>query len=565
MTGTLASAALLTAAGVVRADRSAAQGPSALFLEKKGRYAEAAMYYERALRGFQEVWIQFWYRGEMSRAHPMTRQLLSEYRDRLTSCLRKARLEQAARERMADANEFWMGEFVDEELGGYKLAFARRAEEAEKHGDFLFARELRRAAAEYCRLVRIPYHERVASKLEKRGRRAEALLHRDVVTACRARAAEHQTLAQGDAALAGIPGLQAPASTPDVRQHYFNSYRLYHQRVLSADGGRWLTGRTPAQVAAALKGRGLKHADEKARLAAVTVLANLGERDALVGALADRSARVRLAAARGLSASRWAEGWAACRRHADADVRETIDPRTCPAGEHVLARTDSITELLRGLASPSADTRAFCRDALARITGRAEASPQAWRTWWQTLGDARAGLTRTAPDGTPALDGTVDFGAWWQSGVRSVHNRPNPLLTYGKPARIRWHGHLVVTHVGTYRFHVRGRGEKVKTFDKHEGLYFTTPCTTLSVDGRTVLPNPSDVVEDAKMHVRIDRGGPLRLEPGLHEIILTFELKGAGAGPWQGPSVRLYWESDRFLREVVPVRHLISLKAGGKR
>ena len=66
------------------------------------------------------------------------------------------------------------------------------------------------------------------------------------------------------------------------------------------------------------------------------------------------------------------------------------------------------------------------------------------------------------------------------------------------------------------------------------------------------------------MHVRIDRGEPLRLEPGLHEVCLTFDLKGAGTGPWQGPSVRLYWESDHFLCEVVPARHLISLKEKGK-
>jgi hypothetical protein len=40
-----------------------------------------------------------------------------------------------------------MGEYVDQELGGYKLAFARRAEEAERHGGFLFAEKKASARA----------------------------------------------------------------------------------------------------------------------------------------------------------------------------------------------------------------------------------------------------------------------------------------------------------------------------------------------------------------------------------------------------------------------------------
>ena len=58
-------------------------------------------------------------------------------------CLQKAELGEAELEHMATVNEIWMAEYVDQELGGYKLAFAYRAEEAEKHGDFLLGEQLR--------------------------------------------------------------------------------------------------------------------------------------------------------------------------------------------------------------------------------------------------------------------------------------------------------------------------------------------------------------------------------------------------------------------------------------
>jgi len=545
---------------VARADRSSAQGDPGLILEKAGKYAEAAVYYQRALRGLQEVWVKFWYYGELSKAHKVMQQITAEYQDRLKRCLQKAKMGKTQRQQMEFVNELWMGEYVDVELGGYKLAFAYRAEEAEKHGDFLFAEKLRLAAADYCRLVAIPYHGQLASKLEKRQQRGEAALHRKVATEYKQQAVEHEMLARGDKVLAGIPGLQAPPSQPDVRQHYFNAYRVYHQRVLAAKGGKWITGRTPQQVAAILKKKGCQNTDERARFASVVILGNLGEREAMLTALADQSPRVRLAAAKALAATRWADGWAACYRHEDAKVRKAVEPLLESAGKQMLSRTISITELLRGLESASARTRAFCQTAMQRITGKKEMSVSAWRAWWKGLGNAKPGLRRTGPDGLTALDETIDLGTWWQSGERSIMNRPNPLSKYSFPARFQWRGHLVVTRAGNYQFYVRSRGEKRKAFDKYRSLYFTSPCAKLYLDGSPALSNPFGVIEDAKMHVRIDCSEPIKLKPGLHTILLELDVKSAGTGPWQSPSVRLYWSSEHFLRQLVPADYLLHME-----
>jgi len=569
--GTAAAAFCVCAllAGIVRADRSAAQGAPGYVLEKAGKHAEAALYYHRSLRGFQEVWFKFWYYGDMAKAHPMAQQLLDEYQARLAACLEKAKADAAQRARMEWLNELWMGEYVDQELGGYKLAFAPRAEEAETHGDFLFAEKLRLAAADYCRLVAAPYHERLAARLEGRQQREEAALHRKAAEDYQRQAAAHEALSRGDKLLARIPGLQGPTAPPDPRQladHYFKSYVAYHQRVLSVKGDAWLTGRTPQHVAATLTQSGLKHADESARLASVVVLANLGAKEALLAALADPSPSVRRAAARALARIRWADGWGACRRHADASVREAVQSLLEPAGTHALARTAAIVELLRGLEGASAETRAFCQTALERVTGEKRASVGAWREWWKGLGNAAPGLTRTGPAGAPVADDTVDFGAWWQSGERSLQGRLNPLMAYPEAGKVQWHGSLVVTRSGDYRFYVRNHGEQSpQAYNWKLGgdvgvIHFTTPSARLLVDGNPVLPNPADAVEDAKVNMRIDYSRPIRLEPGLHTLLLELDLKCARAGMWKGPSARLDWSSGHFLRQLVPAEHLVHVQ-----
>ena len=542
------------------ADRSSSQGDPGIVLEKAGRYAEAAMYYQRALRGLQEVWVKFWYYDDVSKAHEVMQQILAEYQTRLNACLQKAKMGKVQREQMELVNELWMEEYVVQELGGYKLAFAYRAEEAEKHGDFLFAEKLRLAAAEYCQLVVIPYHKQLASKLERRQQRGKADLHRKAAEEYKQQVVEHEIIAQGDNLFAGIPGLQGPPSQPDaslLSQHYFKSYKVYHQRVLAVKDSQWITGRTPQQVADILKQKGLKHADESARFASVVVLANLGEKEAMLTALADPSPRIRLAAAGALAATRWADGWAACYRHTNAEVRKAIAPLLEPVGKQVFSRTNLITELIQGLESSSTETSDFCQTAMQRITGKKEMSATAWRDWWHGLGNAKPGLIRMGPDRSSVVDETIDIGTWWQSGERSIQNRPNPLSKYSFPARFQWRGHLVVTRAGNYQFYVRSRGEKGKAFDKYGSLYFTSPCAKLYIDGSLALPNPSVVVEDAKMHVRIDCSEPIKLEPGLRTILLELDVKSAGTGPWQSSSVRLYWSSEHFLRQLVPAKHLI--------
>jgi hypothetical protein len=542
----------------LRADRGAGQSASGRALEKAGKHTEAALYYQRAMLAFREVWRKFWPHIDAA--------IVKEYEDRLTGCLEEAHLGTAQLENMGYINTLWVEEYIDQELGGFKLAFPYRAEEAEKHGDFLLAEQLHLAAADFYRIVAIPYHEQMASQPGKP--RTEAALHRQIIEEYELRAEKHKRMAQGDKILGGMGGLQAPQSPPapsGLSQHYFKVYHLYHERVLSFEESRWLTGRTPQQVAEILKQGGLRHPKEAARFASVVVLAQLGERDAVLTALEDPSSQVRRAAAEALASFRWATGWAACYQHKDQDVRKTIDPLLECADNQPLARTATIVELLQGLDSSSDTIRSFSREALSRITGRALLSADQWHRWWADMGHAQPGLRRSVSGGSAVVDDVIDFGAWWQSGMYSIQNRPNPFANYSFPVKILWRGHLAVARSGQYRFFLRNRGNKGHSSEPSNGL-FTSPCAQLFIDGEAVLSDPKGVVEDTYPYMRIDYSEAIELEAGLHEILLEFAVESAdpkfGMGPHnkdRKPCVRLYWSSEHFLRQLIPVEHLIHL------
>jgi hypothetical protein len=564
--GTILVLGLAPLLGVeARADRAAGQAVPARTLEKTGKHALAALYYHRALRALQEVWLKYWKFQDLAKfgyKPQLINQMVGEYRKGYSRCLQRAGMTQAQRVQMDRVNELWMEELVDQELGGFKQAFAYRAEEAEKHGDFLLATRLRTAAADYCRLVAGPYHQGRAA----RSSGAQANLHRAAVAEYLRRAGVHSLLARGDRALAAIPGLQGPASRPNARLlvgHYAKAYKCFHLRVIGFKGGRWLTGKTPRGVAAILKAKGLKHPDESARFASVVILANLGEKDSLLAALADRSARVRLAAAEALGRIGWADGWAACGAHTDPAVRRAVAPLLRPAGENVLARARVVAELLRGLSSSSAGTKDFCRKTLERVAGRKESSADAWRAWWKKLGNARPGLKRSGPGSASAVDRTVDVGTWWQ---KALGNHPNPLAKGASPGKVRWSGRLVVAKAGAYRFYVRSRGGTKRALDGLGPAYFTSrSCAALQLDGKALLAKPSLVVRDTYPHMHIDCSEPVSLKPGLHRIVLELDVKSVSAADRNGPCARLYWSSDHFLRRVIPADNLIHLEgtAGG--
>lgn len=179
------------------------------------------------------------------------------------------------------------------------------------------------------------------------------------------------------------------------------------------------------------------------------------------------------------------------------------------------------------------------------------------------------GLTRTGPGVPAAVDATVDFGAWWQSGHRSIQNRPNPLLEYPLPTTVQWRGYLAVLQTGNYQFYVRNRGEGMssgKKMGKHFGnLYFSEPCVKLMVDGKMVVSDASDVVKDGVGGMRLEFSKPVQLDEGLHEMQLEFnihsydDMASASRKFIVGgqPCMRLYWSSEHFLRELVPTDRLI--------
>jgi len=563
-----------------RGDRSLRQQDPAFMYEKAGEYAKAALYWHRAMRGVSEVWIPFMW-GDVSNAPGKFKEyanFVPEYQDRLKKCLHLGSVDGAQLSHIEFINEIWMNELVEQEDGGFRASSGMRAKEAEKRGDFLLAEVLRRGQARFFRMVAIPYHEQAAETCEKRGQRNEAMLHRQAAKDYEHRAVEAEMLAKGDNVLAGIPGFGGKSPWVGIKLGHTISTAFrdaYYRRVLSAKGEPQISI-TAEQVSAMLKKQGLRHAEEPVRFAAVSVLANLGEKEAVLSALDDATATVRLAAAKALAATWWAKGWAACANHRDVKVRTLMEPMLEPANMNVHFRTYEITELIRGLDSSSVGTRSFCQTALERITGRKLKGSSVWALWWKKLGNARPGLVRAAAGLPPEVDETIDFGSWWQSGFGSTEHRPNSLLEYSLPTTIEWRGYLVVTESGEYRFYVRNRGESIRSGRRVRRTagrysfpaYFPAALIRLEIDGEMILPGKdSEVVEDPSAWMRLDFTKPLRLNTGLHGIRLEFTIQSyddfasvGKAGIWGGtPCVRLYWSSEHFLRELVPADHLVTI------
>jgi hypothetical protein len=549
--------------------------------EKAGKYADAALYWQRALRGLQEIYMPFFWNGDPATYAPGKYseeyvKLPIEFKDRFTKCLELGKVDDAGRRRIEAINEVWMSEMIDHEGGDPRIACARRAMEAEKHGDFRYAEIMRRGEARFYRVVAIPYHQRTAEACEKQGRTAEAALHRQRIGDCEEQAAIADTLAAGDKVLSGVRGLGGPSPYVGIALYPDKSNPVAFQgvfpnRVFSWDG-KW-KGPSTEEVGIILKQEGLKHSSEAVRLSAVTVLANLGDTESVRTALNDSTPRVRLAAAKALVLMRWADGWAACAMHADAEVRAAAERLFESVQENPLFHTHAITTLMAGLHSASDETKSFCHKALLKISGESK-KPEEWSAWWKQLGNARSGLTRTGSGVPPEMDETLDFGAWWHSGHGAIHHLPNPVLKYQPPTTIRWSGYLAVRKGGQYCFYVRNLGEGISGRNRvtvqgrpgFPGLFLPESCVKLRIAGKDVLSHPSDAMLDPAGGTRIDIGNPIRLNAGLHEISVEFDFRGyvkmetaKKMGVLGGyPCVRLYWSSDFFLRELVPAQCLVT-------
>jgi len=561
---------------IALADRSSQNMDPAYAFEKAGKFDKAAMYYHRLLRGLIETYISFHWNGDAAAnaagkyADEYTK-ILAEMQERYKNCLAKSGLSPEQVRNFEFINYLWMTELVDEEGGGQRTACHLIAPEAERCGDFTLAEFLRRGEARYWRVVAVPFHEKSAREWDAAGRANLAALHRLAAKACADRALAADRFALGAKALRAVPGLKGQAGGVSLAMYPAKvnpvGFQAIHQRLYTKEG--LLKGPGPAEVAAALKAGGLTHADENARLLAVVALARLGEKEAVLGALGDASAAVRLAAAAALAAVRWAEGWAACRGHSDPAVQAAVAAILQPAGQEPLARTWVIAELLRGLGSASAKTRAFCQAALQQVTGKKMAAGD-WAVWWKGLGNPCAGLTRAGPDGQAAVDETIDFGAWWQS---TYQRAPNPLTAYAPPATVKWDGYVFVPRAGEYRFYARNVGEgrrgsnQVNTPGRmgFPGLYLSAPSAKVLIDGKAVLPHPTDAVQDPDGGVRLDFSEPLRLAEGLHRIHVEYDYRSKPDSFWNPqPSLRLYWSSEFFPRQVIPADRLISKAADTK-
>ncbi|HUT33804.1 MAG TPA: hypothetical protein VNE39_10005 [Planctomycetota bacterium] len=562
LVGLLAAAAL--------ADRASENMDPAYMFEKAGKFDLAAMYYQRALRGGVENYLAFHWNGDPAnyatgKYATEYVQLPKEFEERYKRCLAQAKLTPEQLERMEFLNYLWMCEFMDEDYGGVRTELPVMAPAAEKHGDFRLAELCRRGEARYYRAVAIPFHERCAKELDAAGQKALAATHRMAAKAYEERAKRADLLALGDKVLMAHPKLRGPTTYMGFSLHPAKVNPVSWQGVRGRlfDKENKPKGLPADEVAKILKEEGLVHGDEHARLAAVATLALLGDTDALLDGLSDSSPLVHQAAAEALAAARWANGWGACHHSKHPAVRAAVAPLLAPAGDDLLARTWVISELIRGLGSTSAKTAAFCQAALETVTGK-KLSKDEWAAWWKSLGNARPGLTRKGPDGAPETDATLDFGSWWQSGYQTV---PNPLMKYQPPATVVWDGCVVVPVDGEYRFYARNCGEgktsanSVRTPGRmgFPGLYLSAPAATVLLDGKPILPHPTDAVQDPCGGVRLDFSEPLRLAKGLHRIQVKFGYRSKRTGFWDPQAcLRLYWSSDHFPRQVVPAQHLIT-------
>ena len=558
------------------ADRSSTNMDPAYAFEKAGRFDRAAMYYHRVLRGLSETYFTFHWNGDpatyaagkYSTEYP---RLIQEMEERYQSCLSQAKLSAEQVRRMEFINYLWMVELVDAEGGGQRTACNLIAPVAEKCGDFRLAEFLRRGEARYYRVVAAPFHEKSARDWQSAGRDDLAACHRRQAKAYEEQARCADLLALGDKVLMSLPGLGGADRYLGLQLHPDKvnpvPFQGIHLRLYTKEGQP--KGPGAAEVAAVLKQNGLKHADENVRLSAVTALAALGEKEAVLSALDDSSATVRLAAAQALAAVRWADGWAACANHADPQVKAVAAELLQPSPQDPLARTWVIGELIRGLGSASAKTSAFCQASLEQVTGKKLPSGD-WPGWWKGLGDPRPGLTRRGADGKPAVDEQIDFGAWWQS---TYERAANPLTSYEPPATVRWDGYVYVPRAGEYRFYARNVGEGRRGANQvvtpgrmgFPGLYLSAASAKVQIDGIGVLPHPTDAVQDPDGGVRLDFSEPLRLTQGPHKIHVEFEYRSKPDSFWNPqPSLRLYWSTDLLPREVIPARSLISRDAGAK-
>ena len=568
---------------VARADRTGDNKEPAWVFYKQGRFFEAAMYYHRALRGLREIYLAFHWNGDpvknaSQQFAELYGKLPKEIEDRVNMSLVKGNIGQTQRRQIELLGELWMGETVDYDRGDMTTCCPILAPEAERHGDFTAAEVIRRGEAHFYRAVAIPYHEKTAEAAERRGEKAAAALHRKVLAAYQRRAAVAERIARGNKVLMEIPLLVGPGPVefgfypkrgwegiPNeyVRRRWWGGKSENRSSNDDISTDRW-KGPSAEQVAAILKAEGLKQGDEDARFAAVTVLANLGEKEALLSALNDASADVRLAAAKALASMRWAKGWAACHRHADKAVRAVVVPLLEKPQSDIRCRTFAITALIEGLNSKDSATTSFCQNWLERITGKGLSGAEMWSAWWKQLGDARLGLKRTGGGIPEEIDEKIDFGTWWQAVVQHALN---PLKNCQPPATVRWDGYLVVTRAGTYHFFIRNRGEGKTSRNTAggraaQGLYFPAPAAKLTLDGKTVIPKPGNEMLDPTGGMRMDFSDLITLDEGLHKISLEFEWRGGHTQAWWHggqPEIRLYWSSDHFLRELVPAHHLVTM------
>ena len=548
-------------------------------LEKEGKHENAAFYYREGL-DFYASMLQLWIgwsvydtRGDdiyhtyvdifggdkgFRGAHNEERwDTMAGYyyffnRDGTARNVRKGRLSRTQRARIEDRARIYIEDLMDPDHGfGGDFAFSRKAWILERTGLFWHASFRRELAGRYATMVCSRYCAAVAEEMERAfGDKTGADLYRRKAAWWQSRALQELHLCNGDRVLSRLKGSGK-------------------QKKLDRQG-----------VLAVLK-KGLEDKDADARRAAVRILSDMGELALLEQAMKDDDVEIRKAAATVFADKMYLPGLALAFQHRAEEVSQIAKAKL-----HVKAKsTASYVRAVCCLAGGIKDerTKAFAAEQLRRLSGLTLKDTEAeWSDWVRkaTGGIGPGALFEyfKAPGKKPITAKvlpTVDVGLKLQVNFPKVFydywDKPEvfPPDATG-PFRLRITSRLYIPHDGDYRFYA-------KTVVPSRATVSIRPATGTR---REIISPRNDkmlqyVTQPAMPTHRIDFSRPITLKKGLVDLEIIYsgkEVRNIGedgnrdhehivrTSGIQMDGIKLFWSSDKHLKELVPADHLFHVQ-----
>ena len=540
-------------------------------LEKEGQYEEAAFYYRAGL-GFYTAIMQLWigtvydervdeiYQqyaeafGEEGwrsadyeeRWDTMAAYLFFFNREGVARNVEKGNFSAAQRARLEDRIRIYIEDLIDPDNGfGGDFSFSRKAWILERTGLFWHAAFRRELAGRYAIGVCSRYYATVADEMERVHRDpARAKLYRQKATQWRSRGMDEFHLCNGDRVLARLKG--------DDKLK-----RLSRNEVI------------------AVLEKGLRYENDDARRAAVRILSDMGELEALEWAMKDDEVEIRKAAATIFADKMYLPGLALALKDKAAEVasvaRAVVQVKTGSVGPYLRA----IHFLSNGLQDER--TKAFSTEQLRRLSGLTLPDSEVeWRDWvLQATGGVYPGAlveyfnepAQTTPVTTKVFE-TVDIGLRFQANFPKVWydywDKPEIFPADAKgPFRLRITANLYIPADGNYRFYVK------TVIPNRAKVSIETPG---GKEKEIISPRNDEMLQyvmQAGMPThRIDFSEPIPLRKGLVKLAVIYtgdEVRNIRKGGYdhivaisgiQKVGIQLFWSSDEHLTELVPAANL---------